>query len=80
MDATTGKRLMIELLALHAATKRSDEAIARAAAKIHDHHARRVEFLAPRVGGLGSRDDDLVEDYLDSLIERDIAARYLPRR
>jgi hypothetical protein len=68
---------MAELLGLHAATLRTDRMLAGVADKIHDHHANRADVLAKRIGAPGARGDDLEEDYLESLFERDIAARYV---
>lgn len=75
MDTTTAKRQLAELTALHKACEKTDEKLSSAAHKIHDFHNQRQDKLQKLLDV--DRRDDLLEDYQDSLRERDIAARYL---
>lgn len=76
MSTERAKRLMAELLGLHAATRRTDAKLSGAAERMHQHHDARASVLRERIRTPGTRDDDLEREYLDSISEADTARRY----
>ena len=75
MKTTEGKKLLAELMGLHAACGQTDKKLRGAAEKIHEHHVKRAATIGAKIAPMG-RDDDLEEDYLDSVLEKGIASRY----
>ena len=75
MKTTKAKALLAELMGLHAACEHTDRKLKGAAEKIHEHHTKRSEAIGAKITAPG-RDDDLEEDYLDSVWEKGMAGRY----
>lgn len=69
------QKLWAELWGAYLTALKVDEAIREAARRLEEHHGKRLEAIAPLIPAPGVRDDDLEEEYLDSLWERYIARK-----
>lgn len=76
MSHEATRRLLAELVGLHHTGRCVDEAHKQAARRIEQHHATRAEALRKHIRTAGTRDDDLEQEYLDSVREAATARQY----
>lgn len=76
MEKRKAKKTWAALRGAYATALRVDEAIREAARRLEAHHQARLEALTPLIPAPGTREDDLEEEYLESLFQRYIARVY----